>query len=299
MQIARTVIGRYPHTARLRSGEVSPRSVRLEFIDVDPVHEAFGDMIEHQRYDLCEMAVGAFLQARAAGKPLWLLPVVTLARPQHGSLYVDPRAGVAGPADLAGRRVAVRSYSQTTGLWVRGILEQEYGLDLGAVTWVTTEPAHLAGFVDPAQAVRAPAGSSVLGLLRQRQVDAAIHAPGQPVTDWCRPLIADHEVAARRYAERLGATPINHLMCVGPRIGEDAGLVGDLHQAFTRCARVDGRVPPDRKALLDPARIVPVIERALTMAQGQGLLESRGLLAEGLDPDGFFAAGCRPARATR
>lgn len=282
----------YPHLAPLRDGAVALTRDRFEFIDVKPVHDAFGAMVEHQRYDVCEIAVGAFFQAFGAGRPLALLPVVTLARHQHGSIYTNPRVvSLREPRDLSGRRVAVRSYSQTTGLWVRGILAEEYGLDLESVTWVTSESAHLAGFIDPPNTVRSE-GASVLELLRTGQVDAAIHAPGQPVTDWCRPLIDDVERAAARYSDELGGVPINHLLCVGPEIACQPDSVADVYGAVRRSYLLSGALEDKAAGLtLDRARIVPVLERALAMAERQGLVQPGLRVEEMFVADPETAAG--------
>ena len=296
--VATVVVGRYPHTGALRRGEVTPHLTALRFHDVEPVHDAFDAMVADLRYDVCEIAVAAFFQAVGAGRPLKLLPAVTLGRHQHGSIYVDPRAadrlGIRTPADLAGHRIAVRSYSQTTGMWVRGILAAEHGLDAGSVTWLTTEASHLAGFTDPPWAVPAPAGSSVLELLETGAVQAAVHAPGLPVTDWCRPLIADAETAATAYAQELGAVPVNHLLCVGPRLAADPVRIADLEDAVRRSYAASGSLDePAGGATVDRAAITRALERALVMAEAQGLV------APGLRVEDMFATATTDVGGTR
>ena len=274
---ATLVVDRYPWTEAVLDGHVAPRLSRLRPVSVHPVHQAFDAMVADQRYDVCEIAVGAFLQARAAGRPLWLLPVVTLARHQHGSLYVNPmvaeRLGVRHPEDLAGHRVAVRSYSQTTGLWVRGILEEEYGVDPTSVTWVTTEASHLPEFTDPPQAVRAVPGATVLGMLQAGEVVAAVHAPDLAVTEWCRPLVSDVAADSARFATRLGAVPINHLLCVGPSLADVPERVADVMEALHASYEAAGALAdPTSPVTLDPGRIADVVERARQMAVRQGLV---------------------------
>ncbi len=115
-------IGRYPHTAPLLDGAVRPDWLDLRFAAVAPISRAFAPMVREGRFDVSEMAIATFLMAKAAGRPLVLLPVALMARFQEGALLCRADGPIRGPEDLAGRRIGVRAYSQTTGMWLRGIL---------------------------------------------------------------------------------------------------------------------------------------------------------------------------------
>jgi 4,5-dihydroxyphthalate decarboxylase len=173
--VVSVVVGNYPHTAKLRA-EPGFAGATAEFLHIAPVHDAFDDMVRTQKYDLCEMAIGAFLQAHEAGKPLLLLPIVMVGGFHHKSIHVAPDAAPAAPADLKGKRIGVRSYSQTTGLWVRGWLSADYGVTPDSVTWVTTEGSHAEEYHDPANVVRT--GNSLPDDLRSGQISAAILGAG-------------------------------------------------------------------------------------------------------------------------
>src|SRR5688572_12465807 len=134
-----TAIGSYGHTEALKSGRIASDRLRLEFADIPTINRAFAPMVREQRFDVCEMAIATFLQAKAWGKPLVLLPVVVAARFQQSALLCRADGGIGSPADLAGRRVGVRAYSQTTGMWLRGILADEYGVRPEQVRWITFE----------------------------------------------------------------------------------------------------------------------------------------------------------------
>src|SRR5215210_7962219 len=142
--VLRTAIGQYPHTAALRDGAVTSDLVAFEFVDVPTIHQAFAPMVREQRFDVSEMAIATFLQAKAYGKPLVLLPVTAAARFQEGALLCRADGDIRGPADLVGRRVGVRAYSQTTGMWLRGVLADGHGVRPERVRWVTFEGAHVA-----------------------------------------------------------------------------------------------------------------------------------------------------------
>src|SRR5271166_2270083 len=103
-------IGLYPHTRALRSGEISSEHLRLVFADMPAINRAFAPMVREARFDVSEMAIATFLQAKAYGKPLVLLPVTVAARFQQSALLCRADSDIRSPADLAGRRVGVRAY---------------------------------------------------------------------------------------------------------------------------------------------------------------------------------------------
>jgi len=276
MRTASIVIGDHPHTAPLRTGEVAPEKLALEFVEVEPTNRAFAPMLREGRYDISEMAITVFLQAVEVGKPVWLLPVVAVGGFHHGSIYANPTAGELAPGDLAGRRVGVRAYSQTTGLYVRGVLAEEYGVAADDVTWVTTEGSHVAEYQDPPNVVRADPDTSLVALLREGAIDAAILGPGREPAPWCAPLIPDAQGAARRWVERHGLIPLNHTVCVGPAIAEDPELVADLTAAFRRAhdVAVASGARPSPAITLDRAAIEARIAYALGLARQQGLVRT-------------------------
>src|SRR5580692_9067320 len=141
--------GTYPQTQALKSGQIKSDRVALNLTEVNPVYKAFLMMAREQKFDVSEMALVTYLQAKAYGKPLMLMPATMMGRFQHGTMLYNSARGRLRVEDLAGRRVGVRAFSQTTGAWIRGILWKDYGLDLGKVQWVTFEDAHVAEYRDP------------------------------------------------------------------------------------------------------------------------------------------------------
>lgn len=223
-------LGDYPHTAPLRDGRVTSDLISLKFIDYDPVSDAFDAMVREQRFDVSELAVGAYLQARAAGKPITLLPVVVVGGFHHGRLYYLPEHGTVRPTDLPGRKVAIRSYSQTTGLWLRGILLDQYGVDSDTVTWVTLEDSHAAEYQDPPNTERAPDGSKLIQLLRDGSVvAAALGRNGAPGTET---VIPDVKAAQAAFYQQFKTTGINHMVSVRDDIVADEKLTRELYRMF-------------------------------------------------------------------
>jgi len=210
----RTVLGNYPHTLPLKRGEIPSESVRLEFVDVKPTHLAFKPMVRELAYDVSEMAIVTFLMAKAYGKPLTLLPAVMLGRFQHHCMLYNAERGALTPQALAGRTVGVRAYSQTTGVWLRGILANDYGLDLDSVRWVTFEDAHVAEYRDPPQIERGAAGKDLTAMLLAGEIDAAIYGAELPADPRLKSVIPEPEAAAQAWYRKHGVAPVNHLVVV-------------------------------------------------------------------------------------
>jgi len=182
----RTLLGDYPVTQPLKKGEVKSPSVSLDFADVKTVSTAFKRVVRNLEFDCAELAIVTFLMAKAHGKPLVLLPAVVLARFQHPYIVYNAERGLLAPADLAGRRVGTRSYTVTTSTWLRGILANDYGVDLERVKWVTFEEAHVAEFRDPPWVERAPEGKELGAVPTDPRLKPLIHNPGMAAETWSR-----------------------------------------------------------------------------------------------------------------
>jgi len=235
----RALLGDYPVTRALKTGEVRSPHVSLDFADVPAPSRAFKRVVRDLEFDVAELAIVTFLVAKAHGRPLRLLPAVVTARFQHPLIVYNADRGALGPADLPGRRVGLRSYSVTTATWIRGILADNYGVDLGRVRWVTFEEPHVAEFRDPANVERAPAGTDMVAMLLAGELDATIvgEAPEDPRL---APLIPDPAAAAQAWRCRTGAIQINHMV-----VAKDS-----LPEAVTR--EVYGLLGGSRKAAGDP-----------------------------------------------
>jgi 4,5-dihydroxyphthalate decarboxylase len=210
----KALLGDYPATAALKKGEVRSDRVRLDFADVRPPSAGFKRVVRDLEFDVAELAITTFLMAKAFGKPLRLLPAVVVGRLQHSFLVHNAERGTLAPRDLAGKRIGVRSYSVTTGMWLRGILAEDYGVDPDRITWVTFEEAHVAEFRDPPNVVRAPPGKDVVGMLLAGEIDAAVVGDGKPADPRIQAVIPDADAAARDWQRRKGAIQINHMVVV-------------------------------------------------------------------------------------
>ena len=204
----KTLIGTYPHTAPLKSGALRSDRLDFEFMEVVPVWDGFKGMIRDDKYDVSEMAIVTYLLAKAHGKPLALLPAAMIGRFQHPYAIYNASKGPMTPADLKGKRVGIRSFTTTTGAWIRGILANDYGVDLDSIEWVTFEEPHVAEYKDTTQ--RAPKGRKIVPMLLDGELDAVLgESSGDPRI---KSLFGDPQAEAQRWYAKHKVVPINHLV---------------------------------------------------------------------------------------
>jgi 4,5-dihydroxyphthalate decarboxylase len=245
------LLGSYPNAMALKKREITSDLVDLEFADVKVSNTAFKPLVREAKFDIAELAIVTYLQAKTYGKPYVLIPATVLGRGQHHTIAYNPERGLLRPADLNGRRVGVRAYTQTTGAWVRGFLADDYGVDLGSIQWVTFEDPHLAEYKDPDFVTRAQPGDTLVQMLLDGKLDAAIVGDTLP-DPRLKPLVSDADAVARHWAETHGGVPVNHMMVVRKSISEHhPDVVKEIYRMLLESRRA---VAPPQGGLLDPWR---------------------------------------------
>ncbi|QOZ10224.1 ABC transporter substrate-binding protein [Bradyrhizobium sp. CCBAU 51765] len=212
----KAVLGSHPHVQAVKSGELRSDLFDLDFITYTPTNTAFKPMVREQAFDVCEMAIVTYLMAKAHGKPLVLLPATMLGRFQHSYALYNPERGTLGPTDLEGKRVGIRSFTTTTGAWIRGILANDYGVDLDRIRWVTFEDPHVAEYVDTTE--RAPKDKKVLQMLLDGELDAVLGETSD--NPKLKPLFPDPAAEAAKWYARRGVVPVNHLVVVTEKLAK-------------------------------------------------------------------------------
>jgi 4,5-dihydroxyphthalate decarboxylase len=206
----RTLLGDHPGTKALKDRSIESALVELDFVDYSPTNRGFKPMVREGAFDVSEMAIVTYLMAKSFGKPMVLLPNVVLARFQHAYALYNSKSGRMKPADLNGKRVGIRSFTTTTGAWLRGILANDYGVDLNSIDWVTFEDAHVAEFKDTTK--RAPAGKQIIQMLVDGELDAVL---GEKVEHPdLKPLFRNAGREEKSWFAKHGVTPINHMVVV-------------------------------------------------------------------------------------
>ena len=246
-----TMIGDYPVTRALKAGEVNSSRIRLEFADVPQPQKAFKRVVREVAFDVAELAIVTFLMAKARGVPLTLLPAVMTARFQHPYIVYNAAHGPLSPDKLNGRRIGIRSYTVTTVTWIRGMLANDYGVDLDSLRWVTFEDAHVAGFSDPPGVERAGEGQDLVSMLRAGEIDAAI--VGAPVDDpQIKTLFPDPVAAAEAWQTKHRAIQINHMIVVkSDLVQSQPEAVRDVYRMLNESKSAAG-LPPTGRSRHEP-----------------------------------------------
>jgi 4,5-dihydroxyphthalate decarboxylase len=227
-------LGTYGLTAPLKEGCVDTGRLNLDFVTVEPITAAMRRMVRGLEFDVCEMAFTTYLCAKDLGVPITALPVFVTRNFHHWAAFKTARSGITAPKHLEGRRVAVnRGYTVTTGLWIRGILASEFGVDLTKVTWVPTDEEHVTGYSYPPNVDRSRRGRDITELLERGDCDAAI-GDVKSNSPEITPLIADARASGFAWYRRTGIYPINHAVVVRDSVlRQRPEVAADLVAAFT------------------------------------------------------------------
>lgn len=241
----RTNLAEYAVTKALRDGRVKSDLVNLDFCGPTPAHNGFKAMVRENQYDAGELAIVTFLQAKAYGKPYVLLPTPISGRFQHHCAGFNTDFGHLNPKDIEGKKVGVRTYTQTTALWIRGILRHEYGVDLDKVTWMTLNDGHLAEYSDPANCERLPKGSSIPDMMLKGELAAALLGEDMPKDPRVQTLVPNAKEAAKDWFAREGVVPINHMFVIHEEISKQRpDIVRELYRMVVESRNLtEGGVP--------------------------------------------------------
>lgn len=272
--ILKTAIANYGHTTPLKDGSVTSDMFDMEHVEISPVPMIFRRMVRSLEFDVAEMALATYLCARAHGKRFTALPVFLTHDFYHGGIVVHERSGIDTPKDLEGKRVGVRSYTLTPGVWTRAILQTEYDVDLDAVTWVLSGDEHVEEFVEPPNVVSSP-NNDLAAMLLSGEIDAAIGA-GHIDSEDVRPLFPEAHAADKAWHDKTGIYPISHLLVVKDALLESReGIAAEICDLFSRA-----RAPYVQKLLSGNA----------SSAGDQALLKRAEIVGGDPIPYGFASA---------
>jgi 4,5-dihydroxyphthalate decarboxylase len=306
MTILKTAIATYPHTKGLKDGTIRVPDVQLEHVEVTPIVGAFRRMVRTLEFDVSEMSMTTYLTARAYDKAFTALPVFIMRQFHHAPIVYNVKSGVTSPKDLEGKSVGVRAYTVTTGVWARGILATEYGVDLDKVTWVVVDEEHVQEYQKAYPAnVRYEAGANLGEMVARGELAAAIGV-GQVDSPDVKPLIPNAREAEAAWYRKTGVYPINHTVVVKDALlRADPTLAPRLFAAFRAAKAVfleqlssGATLPADAQTLAqrrsvvgdDPlpyglARNHPALEAIVRFARDQKILP------RAVKPEEMFAAG--------
>src|SRR3984885_8785893 len=225
------------HTRALKDGTVGLQDFEFEFEEFPAIIQAFRRMVRGVEFDVSEMALTTYLAARAHHKRITALPIFLVRGFHHGAILYNTRLGIGGPKDLEGKKVGVnRGYTVTTGVWARGILQHEYGVDLDKITWVLSGDEHVAEYRPPANVVPIAAGKKLEDMLIAGEIAGAIGVDVKHPD--VGPLLPDAAEAGFAALRRDGLYPINHTLVVKDELLQARpGLARDVVEVFGEAKR--------------------------------------------------------------
>jgi len=233
----RTVTRTQGNNMALKDGTVKPRTCEFEFEEVDPLIDAFRRMVRGFEFDVSEMSLTTYVTARAYGKRFVGLPIFLVRAFHHGAIVYNTRSGIKSPKDLQGRKVGVnRGYTVTTGVWARGVLQHQYGVDLDRITWVLSGDEHVAEYRPPSNVVPIEKGKKMADLVASGELPAAIGIEIESPD--VKPLIPGAAEAGIEALRTRGHYPINHLIVVKDELLDaHPDLAPDIFNAFAEAKR--------------------------------------------------------------
>ena len=209
----KAMLGDYPNTMALKKGGIKSDVVSFDFVKAEVPHAFFKQVIAGE-FDVAELAIMTYLQARGWGKPIAALPAAISGRFQHPQLAHNTDRGTVTTKNIEGKRVGVRTYPQTTPTWIRGILQNDYGVNLSKIHWVTFEDGHVPEYKDPADSERAPHGQTFMKMLQAGQIDAAVvMAPDLKLPN-IKSVIENPAAEIAAWHKRYNAIQLNHVFVV-------------------------------------------------------------------------------------
>lgn len=234
----KTVTRTQGNNRAFKEGVVTPETFVPVIEEVDPLIAAFRRMVRENAYDVCEMAITTYICAKAHGKPMTAIPVPLVRAFHHGAILINKNAGIRTPKDLEGKRVGVnRGYTVTTGVWARGVLAEEHGVDLSKITWVLSGDEHVAEYKPPANVVPIEAGKKMADMLVSGELVGAIGVDIEHPD--VVPLIPNAQEAGLKALRERGHWPINHVVVIKDELlAKYPDLAADAFDAFAASKRL-------------------------------------------------------------
>ncbi len=229
----------YDHCRALADGRVKVDGVDLKFVNISPPSQIFLRMLHDEEFDASEMSLSNFMIAMGKGDRRFVaIPVFPSRVFRHSYIWVNTKAGIAEPADLKGKKVGIADYSMTALLFVRGLLQHEYGVAPQDIHWFRRRAEHVAIDMPPGIRINNIGKDQTLdGLLEAGELDAvAVTSPPRAFLQGS-PLVArlfpDCRAVEAQYYERTKIYPIMHMTVMRRAIYEqDPSLAVRLSQGF-------------------------------------------------------------------
>src|SRR5579871_2023236 len=237
--------GPYDRTEALRTGVVQAEGLDLTYLAIQSPPEIFARMVHKYSFEVAEMSTSLYLTRRAQGDfPFVALPIFPSRLFRHGFIFINTDAHIGSPKDLEGKRVGVAEYRQTAAVWIRGILQHEYGVALDRINWLeggVNAPRQPDTMMDirPDEAISLgfiPEGKTLSQMLAAGEIDAMIGAR-QPFSLGVSPKVArlfpNYREVEREYYRKTGIFPIMHTLVMQEHLYQQKPWIAEsLYKAF-------------------------------------------------------------------
>ena len=240
----------YDRTRPLKYGIVKPKGIDLEIVN-DEVHEIFWRMLQYNEFDVSEMSTSNYLTEKSTENPRFIAIPVFLSRLfRHGYIYINKNKGIKTPQDLKGKKVGIPEYSMTALVWIRGILNDEYGVAPSDIEWHMGggEGARRAGRIkhgipENVRIVTVPEGKPLSDMLADGEIDAMLHADVPPCIWAKNPNVArlfpNYREVEQDYYRRTKIFPIMHSVAIKREIYEaNPWVAKSLYDAFVESKNI-------------------------------------------------------------
>jgi 4,5-dihydroxyphthalate decarboxylase len=234
--------GLYDRTDALRTGDVKIDGIDIDFVPITNPREIFDRMGGKQEFDASEFSSSEFISRIGRGDHSFVaLPVFPSRVFRHGYIYINRKAGIREPKDIAGKRVGVPVYTMTAAVWIRGHLTQQYGVDLSTCRWLEGAINHAGAHGDPSappllkpvKVERDPQGRSLSELLAQGEIDVIMGTQHPIPHPDIVPLFADARAVERAFAKATRIFPMMHLVVIRRDVHErDPSIAGRLYKGL-------------------------------------------------------------------
>ena len=230
--------GDYEIVRALKEGVVQPDGIELNILtrmDSSTRHWRF---LRNREFDIAELSSSSYLLARDQGMPFEAIPVFLHRRFRHGFAFINTGKNIHSPKDLIGKKIGVKSYQVSAIVWLRGILEHEYGVPHKSIEWFS-EIDEDVEFIPPAdlKLTRLDDSKSVEAMLVSGELDAVLHPdlidPFIQKNPAVGRLFPDYKTQELNYFRKTGIFPIMHVMGLRREIVEQHPWVPvELYKAF-------------------------------------------------------------------
>lgn len=281
-------------------------AMHVERVAPQPRHRR---MAKENAFDVCEYSLGNYLTARSAGDelPFVALPLFFMRTFRHRDIWVSDASGVTTPDQLAGKRVAVQSWDNTAAVWQRGLLTQDFDLDLRSVDWYARNRAEAAGFQQPEwlRLTELSENAPLDRMLARGEMDAImVPTTVMPGDAPIHRLFPDFIPAERAYFDQHRVFPTMHVIVVQRRLQQEGGLVeritAGLTQAISdwvaqqKAANAPSEVWPEltwaeQEQILGPNPWAPGLQANRPMLETMiHYGKDQGILATSIEPEALF-----------